>query len=90
MIDIVYAPKAHQDLMHFLDFDKKLFAKIMKMITQTARSPYEGEGNPEPLKHQLVGYWSRRINSEHRLVYIVSDDADAVRFISCRGHYSDL
>ncbi len=90
MMDIVYAPKAHQDLLHFLEADKKIFAKTLKLITQTARNPFEGDGSPEPLKHELVGYWSRRINAEHRLVYIVSDTADAVRFISCRGHYTDL
>jgi toxin YoeB len=88
MMDITYAPKAHQDLVYFFETDKKLFGKVLKLITLTSRSPFDGDGNPEPLKHNLVGYWSRRINSEHRLVYIVSDDA--VRFVSCKGHYTDL
>ena len=88
MIDIIYSPRAHADLLYFFDFDKKVFAKVLKMITLTSRSPFEGDGNPEPLKHHLSGYWSRRVTSEHRLVYIVEEES--VRLVSCRGHYSDL
>jgi len=55
------------------------------LIKEASRNPYEGAGNPEPLKHQFQGCWSRRINNEHRLVYIVTDDA--IEIIACKYHY---
>jgi toxin YoeB len=88
MMDIIYTAKAHEHIIYWATTDKKVFAKHMKMITLTARSPYDGDGNPEALKHELAGFWSRRITSEDRLVYSVQ--ADAIRIISCKGHYSEL
>ena len=89
-MDIFYTANAHTQLNEWATEDKKGFAKLFKLIALTARSPYEGDGNPEPLKHNLVGYWSRRITSEHRLVYRVNEDETFVKIISCRGHYTDL
>ncbi len=65
--------------------DKKIFNKIVKLIKEIQRTPFEGTGNPEPLKHDKSGQWSRRITQEHRLVYEVSDDK--VIIYSCKGHY---
>jgi len=57
----------------------------MKLIKETTREPFEGVGKPEPLKHSLAGYWSRRINEEHRMVYKVTDDA--LLIAQLRYHY---
>ena len=65
--------------------DPKLFERLTRLIIEAARSPFEGIGKPEPLKHQLKGYWSRRINFEHRLVYKAT--AEAIIIVSCRHHY---
>ena len=79
----------HQDA--FADFtawapaDPALFERLVRLIAEAARSPFEGIGKPEPLKHQLKGYWSRRINAEHRLVYKVTPEA--IIIVSCRYHY---
>lgn len=65
--------------------DRKLFERLRRIIGETAKTPFEGIGNPEPLKHELKGYWSRRINDEHRLVYKVTDEQ--IIIVSCRYHY---
>lgn len=65
--------------------DNKTHAKIISLIESIIENPFTGIGKPEPLKHQLTGCWSRRINKEHRLVYQVTDDAIIV--ISCMFHY---
>lgn len=65
--------------------DKKIFKKINELIKEITRTPFEGTGKPEPLKHELSGFWSRRINQEHRLVYKVENDA--VYIASCKYHY---
>jgi toxin YoeB len=65
--------------------DKKLFERIRRLIIETAKSPFEGPGKPEPLKHELKGYWSRRITDEHRLVYKVTDEHLII--ISRKYHY---
>lgn len=65
--------------------DAALFERLTRLITEAARNPFEGIGKPEPLKHQLKGYWSRRISAEHRLVYKAT--AEAIIVVSCRYHY---
>jgi len=65
--------------------DRKLFERLVRLIGEAAREPFTGTGKPEPLRHQLKGHWSRRINEKHRLVYLVSQDSITV--ISCRDHY---
>ncbi len=65
--------------------DKKIYNKIIDLLQATQTSPFNGIGKPEPLKHQLKGCWSRRINKEHRLVYQVTPEAIIV--ISCKFHY---
>lgn len=65
--------------------DKKAFAKINGFIKEIARTPFTGTGQPEPLRHDLAGCWSRRITKEHRLVYQV--EKDAIIIVSCKYHY---
>jgi toxin YoeB len=59
--------------------------RLRKLIQEVARTPFEGQGKPEPLKYEYAGYWSRRITEEHRLVYKVEDDL--IRIASCKYHY---
>jgi toxin YoeB len=84
---IVFEGNAFQDFTEWATLDKKLHKRIIDLIKDITREPFSGLGKPEPLKHELKGYWSRRINDEHRLVYKVSDDA--VTIVSCKYHYSD-
>jgi toxin YoeB len=67
--------------------DKKLLKKINTLIKDIQRNPFDGIGKPEPLKANLSGYWSRRINSEHRLVYQIIQDKIVI--VACRFHYQD-
>jgi toxin YoeB len=66
-------------------FDKKVLKKINDLLKDISRNPYEGIGKPEPLKHVLSGYWSRRITDEHRLVYRV--EGDVLKVAQVRYHY---
>jgi toxin YoeB len=67
-------------------YDKRVFQKILKLLKEISRSPFEGFGKPEQLKYGKSGCWSRRINEEHRLVYKINDEGN-ILIISCRGHY---
>lgn len=82
---LTWSAEAWEDYIYWQDTDKKTLKKINELIKDASRTPFEGKGKPEPLKHNLVGFWSRRITSEHRLVYAVSDDA--LLIASCRYHY---
>lgn len=82
---IEFTEIAWKDFEYWLDVDKSKAKKIRALIKECLRTPFEGTGKPEPLKSQLSGYWSRRIDQEHRLVYIYEDEVLTV--ISCRYHY---
>ena len=84
MRKINFEPTAFDQLRYWADENQKLLQRIFQVIEDTRRNPFKGIGKPEPLKH-TKGYWSRRINDEHRLVYKVTDDA--IIIISCRFHY---
>jgi toxin YoeB len=73
------------DYVYWQGQDKKTLKRINKLITDTKRSPFEGIGKPEPLKENLSGFWSRRVDESNRLVYAVNDSHITV--ISCRYHY---
>ena len=73
--------------MWFQETNRKLLKKINILIKDIQRSPFDGIGKPEPLKANLSGYWSRRINTEHRLVYKVMEDNIVI--VACRFHYQD-
>jgi toxin YoeB len=76
---------AFEDLAWWVRNDRKKALRILKLIRESSRTPFEGTGKPEPLRHALAGYWSRRIDAEHRLVYRV--DGGRLRILSCRYHY---
>ncbi|AJA70920.1 MULTISPECIES: Txe/YoeB family addiction module toxin [Erwiniaceae] len=82
---LTWSAEAWEDYLYWQDTDKKTVKKINELIKDASRTPFEGKGKPEPLKHHLAGFWSRRITAEHRLVYAVSDDA--LLIASCRYHY---
>jgi toxin YoeB len=84
---VVFEPNAFDDFNEWSQLDKKLYKKIVELIKDIDRSPFSGLGKPEQLKYELSGFWSRRINSEHRLVYSVTDTE--IIIISCRYHYDD-
>ncbi len=82
---LTWSAEAWEDYLYWQETDKKTVKKINELIKDASRTPFEGKGKPEPLKHNLAGFWSRRITAEHRLVYAVSDDA--LLIASCRYHY---
>ena len=83
---IVFTKNSWEDYVSWQREDKKLLKRINLLITSIQRTPFEGIGNPEPLKYDLSGYWSRRIDREHRLVYQVAENA--ILIYSCKYHYS--
>ncbi len=70
---LVFSEKAWDDYLYWQRADRKVVARIHALIKEASRTPFEGTGKPEPLKHALAGYWSRRIDDEHRFVYKVVD-----------------
>ena len=83
---IIFAEEAWEDYMYWQESDKKTLKRINDLIKAITREPYEGIGDPEPLKFNWSSFWSRRINREHRLVYAVENDT--VLIAQCRYHYS--
>lgn len=82
---LVFSEQAWEDYLHWQKTDRKTIQRINTLVKEITRTPHEGTGKPEPLKHALSGYWSRRINDEHRIVYKVADD---LLFIAqLRYHY---
>ena len=89
MYKIVLADQACKDYQYFLrSGHTTIVDKIKTLLNDIAAHPYTGIGKPEPLKYELAGKWSRRINSEHRLIYAVHDDRIEVYIFSMRYHYS--
>ncbi len=83
---LVFDPNALQDLRYWIETDRKKALKIIDLIDATLRSPKEGIGKPEPLRFELAGCWSRRIDQEHRLVYSI--EREALIILACRYHYN--
>jgi toxin YoeB len=81
----VFADQAWEDYLFWQGQDKKTLKRIIELIKETERSPFEGLGKPEPLKHSLAEYWSRRIDQEHRVVYKVQ--GDSLLLAQLRYHY---
>jgi toxin YoeB len=84
-MNILFTDDAWEDYLYWQQTDKTTLRKINQLLKEIQRSPFTGVGKPEPLKHQLQGCWSRRIDSEHRLVYEITDDT--LKVIGCRFHY---
>ena len=82
---LVFSEHAWHDYLNWQTMDRKRLKRVNSLIRDVLRSPHDGIGKPEPLRHGLAGYWSRRIDSEHRLVYKV--EGDAVLIAQCRHHY---
>ena len=82
---ISWTATAWKDYLHWQSTDRKKLKRINELVRSTLREPFNGIGNPEPLKHDLQGYWSRRIDGEHRLVYSFVDDE--LLIVACRYHY---
>lgn len=82
---LIFSENAWDDYLYWQRIDKKVLKRINQLISDIQRSAFEGVGKPEPLKHALSGYWSRRIDSEHRIVYRTDDDA--VFIAQLRYHY---
>lgn len=85
MKNLEFDPSAFEDLAWWIQQDRKKALRIMKLIKEVQRTPFEGTGKPEALKHELSGCWSRRIDDTHRLVYEVQEDK--IRILACRYHY---
>jgi toxin YoeB len=84
-VKLIFSEHAWNDYLHWQKTNKKILKRINLLIKDVRRSPFEGIGKPEPLKHALSGYWSRRINDEHRFVYKVSNGSMLIAQL--RYHY---
>ena len=82
---LIFASEAWDDYLFWQQQDRKMVERINKLIKEIQREPFSGIGKPEPLKHALSGYWSRRINDEHRIVYKV--EQDELWIVQLRYHY---
>lgn len=82
---VIFSESAWEDYLYWQKTDKKVLSRINKLIKETQREPFEGIGKPEPLKHSLAGYWSRRINEGDRMVYKITDNA--ILIAQLRYHY---
>lgn len=80
-----FSDEAWQDYLHWQHTDRKLLKRVNELIKAIQRDPFQGIGKPEPLRHALAGYWSRRINDEHRIVYKVG--GNVLMIAAARYHY---
>lgn len=82
---LIFSDAAWEDYLYWQQQDKRMVERINKLIKEAQREPFAGIGKPEPLKHALAGYWSRRITEEHRMVYKI--DGDSIFLAQLRYHY---
>ena len=82
---LVFADEAWEDYLYWQKQDRKIVDRINKLIREIQREPFSGQGKPEPLKHALSGFWSRRITDEHRMVYRLEDEM--LQIVQLRFHY---
>lgn len=86
---IEFTPKALEGIEKLKIYgNKPVLKKIRKLLDELTEHPYTGTGQPEQLKHNLSGFWSRRINQEHRIVYAVDEKSVVVTIVSAKGHYN--
>ena len=81
----IFVDESWEDYLYWQKTDKRILKKINSLIKDIARNPFSGIGKPEPLKYKYQGYWSRRIDGEHRLICKVRDDE--ILIAKCRFHY---
>jgi toxin YoeB len=84
-VRLIFSEHAWEDYLYWQRTDRNILQRINTLIREIQRAPFEGIGRPEPLKHGLSGFWSRRINDEHRIVYKV--EADSLFIAQLRYHY---
>ena len=82
---LIFSEHGWEDYLYWQQIDRKMLLRINALIKEIQRQPFQGIGKPEPLRHGLAGYWSRRINDEHRMVYKVQEDA--LLIAQLRYHY---
>jgi toxin YoeB len=82
---LIFSDEAWDDYLYWQQQDRKLLERINRLIQEVKREPFSGVGKPEPLKHALAGFWSRRITDEHRMVYCI--EGDALLVAQLRYHY---
>lgn len=85
MRDLEFDPSGFEDLAWWVQNDRKKALRLIRLIQETQEHPFGGIGKPEPLKYELAGCWSKRIDQEHRLIYQVLDSK--IRILACRYHY---
>jgi toxin YoeB len=81
----VFVEESWEDYVYWQQTDKKMVLKINELLKEISRNPFSGTGKPEPLKYKYKGFWSRRINEEHRLIYQVKENE--IHIAKCRYHY---
>ncbi len=82
---LIFSDDAWEDYLHRQNTDRSMLRRVNQLLKEVQRNPHEGIGKPEPLKHQLAGWWSRRIDGEHRLVYRVTEGS--IEIAQIRNHY---
>ena len=82
---LIFVDESWEDYLYWQKTDKKILSKINNLLKEISRDPFSGAGKPEPLKYKYKGFWSRRIDAEHRLIYKVKDDE--ILIAKCRFHY---
>jgi toxin YoeB len=82
-----FKQRAFEDLQYWVQTNPKLAKRLLRLIEETQRDPFRGTGKPEPLRGELSGWWSKRIDQEHRLIYQIEDDRLIIA--QARGHYDD-
>jgi toxin YoeB len=80
-----FKPQAFEDLQYWVQHQPKVAKRLLRMIEETLKDPFGGIGKPEPLKNELSGWWSKRIDGEHRLIY--KKEGEALIIAQARGHY---
>ena len=85
MKDVKFTSEAFAEYNEWIETNEDIFNKIKILIRDISRDPFKGLGKPEPLKGNYSGYWSRRIDKEHRLIYSIT--ADTINIVKCKGHY---
>lgn len=86
-MNLTWTPQAWEDYLYWQKTDRAALKRLNALIENAMRTPFEGIGKPEPLKFNLAGYWSRRIDAEHRLVYTIDEVSNTLTILQCRYHY---
>jgi toxin YoeB len=84
-VKFVFVEESWEDYLYWQKTDKQKLKRINELLKDITRNPFEVIGKPEPLRHKYAGFWSRRINEEHRLIYKISEDE--IQVFKCRFHY---